>query len=161
MKASAAVIGVACMAFFGGVSYAYAQTPSAAPIHIVGKPGVPVVATSTASSTRAHVPSLPTVRGIVVSASSTTLTIAVRNGKNYLIDIAGAPVQKRGATATVADISLGDELIVTGVLSAQAVAAVSIEDLGVPPAPSDEGGWFARLWRWIVATWSAITGRAS
>jgi hypothetical protein len=78
----------------------------------------------------------PIVGGSVSAVSGTSLTVTNSSNVTYAIDASSATVFKKGATSTVADIAVGDEVIVQGAVSGQSVTANSVIDHGTKLAPS-------------------------
>ena len=78
----------------------------------------------------------PVVGGNVSMISGSSLTVLTKAGPSYTVDASGARVVKGGATSTLADVSLGDNVIVQGTVSGTSVAATSVIDQGAPQTAS-------------------------
>ena len=76
----------------------------------------------------------PIVGGAVTAVSGTTITITNTAGVTYTIDASSAKFTKGATTgATIANISVGDNVIVQGTVSGNAVTAASVIDQGAMP----------------------------
>ncbi len=79
----------------------------------------------------------PGIFGTVVSVNGTTLTVTSKTSpKNttittYIVDASSATVTKNGASSSVANIAVGDSVMVQGTVSGSSVTATSISD-GMP-----------------------------
>ncbi len=83
----------------------------------------------------------PVIGGNVTAVNGTTLTVTNKSNVTYTVNAASTTVTKAGAASTVANISVGDNVIVQGSVSGSSVTASSIMDRGVAasvnPTPSD------------------------
>jgi hypothetical protein len=76
----------------------------------------------------------PVVGGSVTAISSTTLTITNSSNVPYTINVASATVVVKGASSTLSNIAVGDNVIVQGTVNGNSVTASSIIDQGVKGA---------------------------
>lgn len=77
----------------------------------------------------------PLVGGAVTSVTGSTIVITNKSAVSYTIDATNAKFTKVGVTTpTVANIVIGDTLLVQGAVNGTAVTATSIIDQGVVPA---------------------------
>src|SRR5579859_7585683 len=82
--------------------------------------------------------------GNVVSINGTTIVMqeeSEEGGASYTVDASNATFKKNGATATIADIKVGDKIFVQGTTSGTSVAATSISD-GFPGSKPGMMGHF-------------------
>lgn len=70
----------------------------------------------------------PIIGGTVTAVNGTTITITNKSNVVYTIDASKAKITKRGTTATVSNIAVGDTLIAQGTVNGTSVSAVSIVD---------------------------------
>lgn len=79
--------------------------------------------------------------GIVSSVSGTTIVMGEESdegGVSYTIDASKATFSNNGATATIADIKVGNKIFVQGMVSGTSVSATSVS-LGHPGGHDDHG----------------------
>lgn len=76
----------------------------------------------------------PLIGGSVSTVSGATLSVATKAGPTYSVDVSGATIAKRGASSTVADIAIGDRVLVQGTVNGASVTASSVIDQGAAPA---------------------------
>ncbi len=101
-----------------------------------GQPGMPGKGFGHgASSTPSTTPIIqgngePVVGGTVTAASGTTLTVTNASNVTYTINAAGATVVVKGASSTLANVAVGDTIIVQGTVNGNSVTASSIIDQG-------------------------------
>lgn len=81
----------------------------------------------------------PVIGGTVASISGTSLTITNKSNVTYTVNASSSTVNKAGATATLASVAVGDNVIVQGTVSGTAVVATSILDQGVVTAAPSTG----------------------
>lgn len=72
----------------------------------------------------------PVVGGAVTAASGTTLTVTNASNVTYTINAASATVVVKGASSTLANVAVGDTIIVQGTVNGNSVTASSIIDQG-------------------------------
>jgi hypothetical protein len=87
----------------------------------------------------------PIVGGNVTAINGTTLTITNKSNVTYTIDASSTIVQKRGsATSTLANITVGDNVLIQGTVNGNSVTASLITDQGTMApninAQGDRGG---------------------
>jgi hypothetical protein len=92
-----------------------------------------------ASSTASTTPIIqgngePVVGGSVTAISGTTLTVTNTSNVTYTIDAASATVVVKGASSTLTNVAIGDNVIVQGTVDGNAVTASSIIDQGAKSA---------------------------
>jgi hypothetical protein len=96
--------------------------------------------TSTASSTHSMMTSLikgngePIIAGNVTAVSGTTLTVTNASNITYTINGASATIVKKGTINTISSVSVGDSLVIQGVVNGTSVTAASIIDSGTKSA---------------------------
>jgi hypothetical protein len=73
----------------------------------------------------------PVVGGNVTAISGTTLTVTNTSNVPYTINAASATVVVKGASSTLANVAVGDNVIVQGTVNGNSVTASSIIDQGV------------------------------
>jgi hypothetical protein len=101
-----------------------------------GRPGMPGNGFGrSASSTSSTTPIIqgngePVVGGSVTAISGTTLTVTNTSNVTYTINAASTTVVVKGASSTLANIAVGDNVIVQGTVNGNAVTASSIIDQG-------------------------------
>lgn len=76
----------------------------------------------------------PVIAGSITAVAGTTLTVTTGNGVVYSVAAGNASIVERGATSTLASVSVGDRVVVQGAVNGNAVTASSIIDSGAPPA---------------------------
>ncbi len=81
----------------------------------------------------------PGIAGTVTAVNGSTITLSGKNGVTYMVNAANATFQKdRGTTMTLANISIGDTLLIQGAVSGTTVTAKNIFDLQMyVKAPED------------------------
>lgn len=78
----------------------------------------------------------PIVGGSVTAVSGTSVTITNTAGVTYTVDASAAKFTKPGVTAaTIANLTVGDQVVVQGAVNGSAVTAATIIDSGAKPAP--------------------------
>lgn len=70
----------------------------------------------------------PIVIGNVSAISGTTITLTNKSGATYTIDAASAKVEEAGSEATLANVVVGDMIIVQGTVNGTSITASSIID---------------------------------
>lgn len=102
-----------------------------------GSPGMPGKGSGHgASSTPSTTPIIqgngePVVGGSVTAISGTTLTVTNTSNVTYTINAANSTVVVKGASSTLANVAVGDNVIVQGTVNGNSVTASSIIDQGV------------------------------
>ncbi len=104
----------------------------------------------------------PVIGGTVSAVSSSTLMVTAKAGQTYTVNAVNAKVVKRDVTnATLANVSVGDAVVVQGAVNGASVTASSILDqapagakgsAGTPPRRGffgAIGGFFTRLFGFI------------
>jgi hypothetical protein len=105
-----------------------------------GQSGMPGKSFShSASSTSSTSPIIqgngePVVGGSVTAISGTTLTVTNTSNVTYTINAASATVVVKGASSTIANVAVGDSIVVQGAVNGNSVTASSIIDQGVKTA---------------------------
>lgn len=92
----------------------------------------------------------PVIGGTIVSVNGSSLTVTNTANVTYTVDVANATITKPGAKdATIADLAVGDTLIVQGSVNGTAVTATTIVDNSTHaqgPAPRGIAhGFFGRI----------------
>ena len=72
----------------------------------------------------------PVIGGSVTAISGTTLTVTNASNVTYTINAASTTIVKNGTSTAIANIAVGDNVIVQGVVNGNAVTASSIIDQG-------------------------------
>ena len=79
----------------------------------------------------------PVIVGTVTTVSGSTITLTNKSNATYTIDATNAKFTKMGATtATIANVTTGDTVLVQGAINGNSVTATSVIDQGVAPAAS-------------------------
>jgi hypothetical protein len=78
----------------------------------------------------------PVIGGSITTISGTTLTVTNASNVTYTIDAASTTIVKNGTSTAIANIAVGDNVIVQGVVNGNSVAASSIIDQGAKGANS-------------------------
>jgi hypothetical protein len=82
----------------------------------------------------------PVVGGTVTTSSGSALTVTTaKDNIVYTIDASNATIVKGGATSTIANIAIGDNVLVQGSISGTSVTATSILDQGAPRTATSTG----------------------
>ena len=95
----------------------------------------------------------PVIAGSVTALSGTTMTVGTKSNLSYSVDVSAATVVKQGATSTVSDITVGDNVVVQGAVNGTAVVASSVIDQpakatsssGEVGTDSRRGGFIGRI----------------
>ena len=85
----------------------------------------------------------PVVAGNVAAVSGSTITIKNESDTTYTVDATNAKVLKGNATSTVADIVVGDHVVVQGTVNGTSITATSVFDQVKKPdgqRGDDKGG---------------------
>lgn len=113
----------------------------------IGGPGMPRRVFGGASSTASGsgTPIIqgngePVVGGNVTAINGTTLTVTNAGNVTYTIDAASSTVVVKGASSTLANVAVGDNVIVQGVVNGNSVTASSIIDQGAKPGTGSANG---------------------
>jgi hypothetical protein len=121
----------------------------------------------TASSTRpTSLPSpitgngQPVIAGSVSAVNGNTLTITNKSNVTYTVDVTNAKIVQGHTTVTVANVAVGDNVIIQGAVSGTSVTASSVIDQkanvnngqsptgtsgGTSPSPAPRGGIFGEI----------------
>lgn len=82
----------------------------------------------------------PIIGGSVTAITGNTITVTNTAGATYTVDATNAKfIKPEIASATIANISVGDSVIVQGAVNGTAVTAASVIDKGAKPAKSANG----------------------
>jgi len=76
----------------------------------------------------------PVIGGAIAAISGTTLTVTNASNVTYTIDAASSTVVVKGASSTFANVAVGDNVLVQGVVNGNSVTASSIIDQGAKGA---------------------------
>lgn len=92
----------------------------------------------------------PVVGGKVTAISGSTLTITNASNVTYTVDATNATVNAKGQSSSLANVAVGDNLVVQGTVNGNAVVASSIIDQGAPVSAGTSvkagiGGFFGGL----------------
>ena len=80
----------------------------------------------------------PVIGGAVTAITGNTLTVTNKSNVTYTVDVTSAKFVKPGiASASVANITVGDNVIVQGAVNGNAVTATSVIDQGVVPTTTN------------------------
>jgi hypothetical protein len=82
----------------------------------------------------------PVVAGNITAVSGTTITIKNANDITYTVDAGSAKLVKQGATTTIANLMVGDKVVVQGTVNGTSITASSVIDQGVRKNGDDKGG---------------------
>jgi hypothetical protein len=72
----------------------------------------------------------PVIAGSITAISGTTITVTNASNVTYTIDASNATIVKGGASSTIANVAVGDNLIVQGTVNGTSVTASSVIDQG-------------------------------
>ncbi len=75
----------------------------------------------------------PVVAGTVTVVSGTTITITNKSNVTYTVNAGSATIVKAGATSTIANVLVGDAVLVQGTVNGTAITASSVIDSGGVP----------------------------
>jgi hypothetical protein len=95
----------------------------------------------------------PIIGGTVEAISGNTLTVTNKSNATYSVDTVNAIIRKGMATSTLANISVGDSVVVQGVVNGTTVTASSVIDQGTfnprdesaTTTPKHQGGGFFNM----------------
>ncbi len=98
----------------------------------------------------------PIIGGKVTLVSGSTVTITNKSNTTYTVDLTNAKIVKAGKNAVIADVVVGDTVLVQGTINGTSVIATSVVDQGVSSNPNGNngkhkgffrkiGGWFSRI----------------
>lgn len=98
----------------------------------------------------------PIIGGKVTLVSGSTITVTNKSNVAYTVDLTNAKIVKNSKTAVIADVVVGDTVLVQGTINGQTVVAASVIDQGVSNNPNGDngkhkgffrkiGGWFSRI----------------
>ncbi len=82
----------------------------------------------------------PVVAGSVTAISGATITVATRSGIQYTVDTASAKIVKGQATISLANVMVGDTVVVQGLTSGTSITASSVIDQNKPVVASIGAG---------------------
>jgi len=77
------------------------------------------------------------VMGTVSAVSGTTITVTSPDGGVFTVDASKATVQEKGAASSLANIQVGDLVMVRGTITTASMTAVGIME-GLPTPPKNE-----------------------
>lgn len=128
---------------FVGAGFAFAQTNNQAPGHfgglgwgrMGGGPGI-FGTVSAVSGTNLTVTSKIGPRQDTTTSDSTSTST-----KTYTVDASNATVMKNGATSSVSDIAVGDNVMIQGTIDGTNIVAKNIRDGVTPWGPGQRAGW--------------------
>ena len=80
----------------------------------------------------------PVVGGTVTAISGTTLTVTNKSNVSYTVNAASTTVQKAGVSSTIAQVAVGDSIVVQGTVNGTSITASSIMDGGAIKAAGAE-----------------------
>ena len=69
-----------------------------------------------------------TVSGTVSAVSGSTITLAGSNGTTYTVDVSHATISDRNDASVIANVAVGDMLVVKGTLAGSVITAKKIRD---------------------------------
>lgn len=101
---------------------------------------------------------MPHVNGTITAISGATITItenANRGGGSYTIDASGAAFTKAGATATISDFAVGENVWAIGTVSGDSVVATKVSDA---PGMSRGFGFGHGRGHGVMGTVSSVNG---
>ncbi len=101
----------------------------------------------------------PIIGGKVTAVSGSTITVTNKSNVVYTVDLANAKIVKSGKTAVIADVVVGDTVLVQGTINGTSVVATSVIDQGVSKDTNGDnndngkkkgffrkfGNWFSRI----------------
>ena len=98
----------------------------------------------------------PVVAGSVTAISGSSVTITNKSNVTYTIDASNAKIQYSGGAGTIANVAVGDNVVVQGTVNGTSVTASSVIDQGATPAagatatgtngqPAPHRGFFAGI----------------
>jgi hypothetical protein len=73
----------------------------------------------------------PVIGGNITAVNGSILTVVNKSNITYTVDASSAMIEKDRATSTVASLSVGDSVIVQGVVNGTSITASSVMDQGV------------------------------
>ncbi len=79
----------------------------------------------------------PVVGGTVATVGASTFTITNKGNVTYSVDASSATIKKGNATSSVADIVVGDNVIVQGTINGTSITASSVIDQGIIPTATN------------------------
>ena len=106
---------------------------------VMGMPGMPGSRGFGRSGTATTTPPIkgngePVVGGSITAISGTMLTVTNASNVTYSVDASSATIVKKGTTSTIANVAIGDNVIVQGTVNGTSVTASSVIDQGVANA---------------------------
>ena len=82
----------------------------------------------------------PVIGGKVTTVSGSSVTVTTASNTVYAVDASSAKITKRGVTsATIANVTVGDSVVVQGTISGSSVTATTVFDQGSPIARIGDG----------------------
>jgi membrane-bound inhibitor of C-type lysozyme len=81
----------------------------------------------------------PVIGGAVTAINGNTLTVTNKSNVTYSVDASSATVEKANATSTLANITVGDNVVVQGTVNGTSVSATSVIDQGVATSANAGG----------------------
>ena len=85
---------------------------------------------------------LPVVGGSVTAINGSVLTVTNKSNVTYTVDATHATIMKAAATSTIANVSVGDAVIVQGTVNGTSVVASSVIDQAQVVAHAGKGRGF-------------------
>lgn len=132
---------------------------------VAGYTGLASAATGDATSFRGGMGMMaahaPHVEGVITGISGTTITITAdehEGGGTYTIDAANAKIMKDGASATLADYVVGDDIFATGTIDGTNVVATVIRNGDKGFGPDGFKGRRGGKGPGVVGTVSSVSG---
>jgi hypothetical protein len=87
----------------------------------------------------------PVIGGAVTAVSGNTLTVTNKSKVTYTVDMTNATVEKANAASSVSAIAVGDNVVVQGAITGNAVTATSVIDGGATVTSPKKGGFFGSI----------------
>lgn len=96
----------------------------------------------------------PVVAGNVTAVSGATLNVTTKSGIQYTVDTASAKIVKGPTTITIAEVAVGDVVVVQGLTNGTAISASSVIDqtqstatntTGATKTQAGHGGFFGQF----------------
>jgi hypothetical protein len=78
----------------------------------------------------------PIVGGNVTAISGSTVTVTNKSNITYTVNATNAIIEKANATSTLANIAVGDSVVVQGTVNGTSITASSVLDQGIPASAS-------------------------
>ncbi|MCX6741268.1 MAG: DUF5666 domain-containing protein [Candidatus Parcubacteria bacterium] len=78
----------------------------------------------------------PVIGGSITAINGTTLTVTNKSNVTYTVDASSAKIEKGNADSSLANVAVGDNVLIQGTVNGTAVTASSVIDQGAPRASS-------------------------